>query len=475
MGNYGTEIKNDTVATMVHHIQDAGKEGLATVDLVKISGVNKATVHRWLSEYATEHPELSVPPERSRRGWRWVSDPENRIERTDKPIDTAIIDYLEVRGSEGATAGEIAKAIGYSKVTVRTHLCRLAKEHIELNTPGRGGNNRPYIWTPVVVKEQTSDEIDPNDLEAIQAAFGQKAVEKDAERVSKHLPEFSWKDEVKPEKSKEDAVTDEDMSTKNAEGYNDPTAAAAIRSAEKSLTKKSTSKTAHCASMVGEVWAIDRQFGGEDYFVILTSSDNHVCGVTLRYENSNYPYPQNSYIYTDGGAKWVGDTRRVCTKPKKALCRKVGSISDEGLYALRFSVSSALELLGDASESKVREMESCIEMQEAKIKELESIKEQNDSLVATVDRLMAELETEKQRSAHYCSEAKISDDKNDELVAENADLYAEIDGLKIQLAAAQNNDYETEVRNMHIQHLVDRATINAYELAMRCLGGKGVE
>lgn len=455
MGNYGRELKEDAMKEMIKLVREADGAGVARQTLADAVGISPSCVSNWMSEAMHRHPEI-VKPYGSKVGYRWVDGNVRKPESPEqKVLKEQIIDFLKKHSPEGTTATDIAKAVGVSKWTVLRRLHEIAEDHIELNLAQRG-STRGYIWTEVV--EKPSDEIDHNDVEAIQAAFGQKK-----ERVNK-LPEFTWKDEVK-EQTEEKADVEETVSSKNHEGYNDPTAAAAIRSADNEKTPDT--------SMAGEIWAIDRQFGGEDYFAILTSSDNHVCGVILRYENGNYPYPQNKYIYVDGGAEWVGDTRRVCTKPKKALCRKVGDISDEALYALRFSVSSALELLGDVSESKVREMESCIEMQEAKIKELESIKEQNESLVATVDRLMAELETERQRSAHYYSEAKASDGKNDELVANNTDLLAEIKRLKSQLADAQSGDRVDEItlRNMRMEQAVDKATIKAYEFALQCLGG----
>lgn len=464
MGNYGKELKEDAMKEMVKLVREADGTGVSRQTLADAVGVSPSCVSNWMSEAMHRHPEIEKP-HGSKVGYRWVEGNAGKPESPEqKELKEQIIDFLKKHSPEGTTSSDIAKAVGVSRCTVLRRLHEIAEDHIELNLAQRG-STRGYIWTEVV--EKTSDEIDPNDVEAIQAAFGQKtalidpdtdthslasndALEKEKERVNK-LPEFSWKDEVK-EQREEKATMDESVSPKNHEGYNDPTAATAIRSADKEKTPDT--------SMAGEVWAIDRTYGGEDYFAILTSSNSHVCGVILRYENDGHPMPDNAFVYKCGGADWVGNTQRVCTKPIKALKRKVDDLLYVRLASLRDAVRQALDLGDNHSVEDTRE--------------IARLNEQVAGL-QTSERLLRKKAQEFQdKAADLENELRKQDELAAKLAEENTGLLAEIERLKSQLADTQSSDRIDEItlRSMRVEQAADKATIKAYEFALQCLGGK---
>ena len=449
MGNYGRELKEDAMKEMIKLVREANGDGVNRQTLADAVGVSVSCVGNWMSEAMHRHPEI-VKPHGSKVGYRWVEDNAGKPESSEqKALKEAIIDFLKKHSPEGSTSTDIAKAVGVSRCTVLRRLHEIAEDHIELNL-AQHGSSRGYIWTEVV--DKPSDEIDPNDVEAIQAAFGQKTVlsdpEKEKERVNK-LPEFTWKDEVK---KTEETNVEETISPKNHEGYNDPTATAAIRSADKEKTPDT--------SMAGEVWAIDRSFGGEDYFAVLTSSSNHVCGVILRYENDGHPTPDNAFVYECGGADWVGNAQRVCTKPTKALKRKVDDLSEVKLARLRDTVRQALDL-GDIHSVEDE-------------REISRLNEQVAGLQTSEKFLRKKAQEFQNEAARLENELCKQNELAAKLAEENAGLLAEIERLKTQLADAQSGDRVDEIalRNMRMAQAVNEATIKAYEFALQCLGGK---
>lgn len=479
------EVRKENKAQIVELLKESGSKGLSRTLLADTVGVSSTCVANWMKELMAEHSEIT------RNGMQgaaatyfWVpGHTEAYVAKTKEDIIQEAIEMLQKCSPKGMTSIELGKKLGVSKTTVQRGLREAAKDHIELRIP-ESGERCGYIWTPIA-EPKPSDEIDPNDVEAIMAAFGQKPETKDTPEPAssptfltsdtvvekavnpinqKALPAFSWKEE----KKKEDAVaetTDTTKSGKNSEGYNDPTAAQAIKNAD--------SRKAEREGMTGEIWAVDKQFGGEAYFAVLASTNSHAVGVQLNYENDGYPYPKEGcYVYTDGGAEWVGDARRVVTKPVKVLRRKVGNLDTQELMILRAMVNEALNLCDAAAyERRIENQYNEIQALRSKVKDLTDelntvISSQKESECTRIEELGKALKESRDSEASYANAV-------DELTAKCDMANKTIAELQEKLRTQSGDDLKRLVEELEYRGAIDRATIKAYEFALKCFG-KGV-
>lgn len=494
--NTKAEVRKENKAQIVELLKESGSKGLSRTLLAGAVGVSPACVANWMKELMVEHPEIT------RNGMQgaavtyfWIPGHTEAYVAKDKAdIVREAIEMLKRCSPKGMTSIELGKKLGVSKTTIQRGLREAAKDHIELRIP-ESGERCGYIWTPIV-EPKPSDEIDPNNVEAIMAAFGQKpettdtpepassptrvchdpytgqsfltsdtVVGKAANAINqKALPQFSWKEETK----KEDVVaetTDTAKPGRNAEGYNDPTAAQAIKNADSRKTERE--------GMTGEVWAVDKQYGGEAYFAILINTNSHAVGLQLNYENDGYPYPKEScYIYTDGGAEWVGDARRVVTKPIKVLRRKVGILSSQELMVLRAMVNEALNLCDAASyERRIENQYNEIQALRSKVKDLtdelntvlNSSKESDLARIEELEKALKASEESEASYAHAVEELTATCDMANKTIAE----------LQEKLRNQSGDDLKRLVDELEYRGAIDRATIKAYEFALKCFG-KGV-
>jgi len=451
MGNYGRELKEDAMKTMIKLVREANGDGVSRQTLADAVGVSASCVGNWMSEAMHRHPEIVKPHGHgSKVGYRWVEDNAGKPESSEqKALKEAIIDFLKKRSPAGCTSTDIAKAVGVSRCTVLRKLHEIAEDHIELNL-AQHGSSRGYIWTEVV--DKPSDEIDPNDLEAIQAAFGVKTADS-----QKNLPEFGWKENDITTERENDVTTerekviveDNEKHTKNHEGYHDPTAAAAIANTEKNSVSENSERISELPDELrGQIWAVPRQYGGEDYFAVLMSSPHHVCGVVLRYDNDGHYFkPAQSFVYEEGGAQWVGNTSRIYTKPRKFLERYVGDLTPEQLSALTSMVAKSLHI-GTAIAAEP----------------------EDTSLANQVTALQVELDEAQNRLKYYESAIKKLTEQNESLKATNAESLDTISTLQQTVNNLVDNDLEEKVRILQLHAQIDQATIRAYEFAMRCFG-----
>lgn len=483
------ELKREGMDYILNTIKNAGEQGVSRAFLVDKLGVSPSSVTNWVTELRKDHPEISENVLGNHGNYRWIpGGAELKVRKTRADAVEGALEILKKYSPKSFTSVELGEKLGVSKTTIIRGLKAVAKDHIELYVPSQGERGG-YRWTPIV-EPKPSDEIDPNDVEAIMAAFGQKpepassptrvchdpytgqsfltsdtVVEKAANAINqKALPQFSWKEETK----KEDAVaetTDTAKPGKNAEGYSDPTAAQAIKNADSRKTERE--------GMTGEIWAVDKQFGGEAYFAILINTNSHAVGVQLNYENDGYPYPKEScYIYTDGGAEWVGDARRVVTKPVKVLRRKVGNLSSQELMVLRAMVNEALNLCDAASyERRIENQYNEIQMLRAQVKDLtdelstvlNSSKESDLARIEELEKALHEAEESEASYAHAVEELTATCDMANKTIAE----------LQEKLRNQSGDDLKRLVDELEYRGAIDRATIRAYEFALKCFG-KGV-
>lgn len=489
------ELKREGMDYILNTIKNAGEQGVSRAFLVDKLGVSPSSVTNWVTELRKDHPEISENILGNHGNYRWIpGGAELKVRKTRADAVEGALEILKKYSPKSFTSVELGEKLGVSKTTIIRGLKAVAKDHIELYVPSQGERGG-YRWTPIV-EPKPSDEIDPNDVEAIMAAFGQKpettdtpepassptrvchdpytdqsfltsdtVVVKAANAINqKALPQFSWKEE----KEKEVSMTEEnanDKPGKNAEGYSDPTAAQAIKNADSRKTERE--------GMTGEVWAVDKQFGGEAYFAVLASTNSHAVGIQLNYENDSYPYPKEScYIYTDGGAEWVGDARRVVTKPIKVLRRKVGSLSSQELMVLRAMVNEALNLCDAASyERRIENQYNEIQALRSKVKDLteeldtvlRSSKESDLDRIEELEKALKASEESEASYAHAVEELTATCDMANKTIAE----------LQEKLRNQSGDDLKRLVEELEYRGAIDRATIKAYEFALKCFG-KGV-
>ncbi|MDO4615655.1 MAG: hypothetical protein Q4B15_08500 [Lachnospiraceae bacterium] len=118
------------------------------------------------------------------------------------------------------------------------------------------------------------------------------------------------------------------MSTKNAEGYRDPTAAGAIKQIERKNTMQ---------AYEGEIWKVENARGGENEVLLLKCFENYAAVLRL----TDTKPEENSVEIRSHSLKW-SDCGKVGYSFYNTLCSFVRELSSAEMMTVRGRVAYAL-------------------------------------------------------------------------------------------------------------------------------------
>lgn len=216
---------------------------------------------------------------------------------------------------------------------------------------------------------------------------------------------------------------------KTEEGYNDPTAAMAMKSIQKEQLPS------ELKYFPGDIWLIKAANGNEEPWLVLSTSPLKV--ITCRaYDqsdaNNGYFKPETPGIVKVGDNLWA-DTAMLCTKKTKWFTtNRVASITMDRLKVVKNRIAENLDIIPDKSvlEAAVNQLKDSVDRRNARIKELEKQQRGRDATIARLRNEITELKRVEAAPISYSTVSNLTAD-NEKAHLENLYLKGKVEAYEM--------------------------------------------